>query len=198
MSMRWSRTPPYGIRYSPGDGGRGWTGGVKTFSGVNLITGDDRPFDPAPLLALGVPTILWGANHYADRLPPRPSWLIWNKRDGLTSNDFADCEMAWSSTRSPARLFSHRWNGAFRDSERGNKRVHPTQKPVHLMIWCLKQLGLPPGSMVLDPYAGSGTTGVACIKAGLKAILIESEARYIPIIHRRLRDAATPLFAGMS
>jgi site-specific DNA-methyltransferase (adenine-specific) len=186
--------PPYGIRYSPGDGGSPWTGGVKTFAGADLIRGDDRPFDPAHLLAKDVPTILWGANHYADKLPPRASWLIWDKRDGSTSNDFADCEMAWMSSGSPARLFSHRWQGAFRDSERGVKRVHPTQKPVRLMIWCLKQLVLPAGSLVLDPYAGSGTTAVACLKAGLRCIVIEKDPRYIEVIRRRLRDAATPLF----
>lgn len=189
--------PPYGIRYSPGGGGSPWTGGVKTFAGNDLLLGDDQPFDPAPLLALGVPTILWGANHYADKLPPRSSWLVWDKRDGSTSNDFADCEMAWLSSGSPARLFSHRWQGAFRDSERGKKRVHPTQKPVQLMIWCLKQLALPPGSIVLDPYAGSGTTGVACIKAGLRCILIEKDSRYIPVIHHRLNSAETPLFQGL-
>lgn len=189
--------PPYGIRYSPGDGGSPWTKGMKDFHGKNLVKGDDKPFDPEPILKLGVPTILWGGNHFADRLPPMPSWLVWDKRDGSTSNDFADCEMAWMSTGSPARLFSHRWQGAFRDSERGKKRVHPTQKPVQLMIWCLKQLKLLEGSVVLDPYAGSGTTAVACIKAGLRCILIEKEAKYIPVIIKRIKDAETPLFGGL-
>jgi site-specific DNA-methyltransferase (adenine-specific) len=187
--------PPYGIRYSPGDGGSPWTNGVKTFAGDDLIVGDDRPFDPSPLLAFGVPTILWGANHYADRLPPRPSWLVWDKRDGSTSNDFADCEMAWCSEKMPARLFSHRWQGAFRDSERGKPRLHPTQKPLALMMWCLSFL--PKDITVLDPFAGSGTTGVACMKTGRRAILMEVDPRYIPVIHRRLRDAATPLFDSL-
>ena len=179
--------PPYGIRYSPGAGGRGWTKGVKTFSGAELVRGDDRPFDPAALLALGVPTILWGANHYANALPPRDSWLIWDKREGACTNDFADCEMAWFSGGGPARVLRHLWNGAFRKSERGQTREHPTQKPIAVMEWCLGFL--PAASTILDPFMGSGTTGVACARLGRRFIGIEIEPRYFDIACRRIEDA---------
>ena len=108
--------PPYGIGYNPGDGGSPWTNGVKSFSGRNLITGDNKPFDPSHLLTFRS-IILWGANHYADKLPPISSWFIWDKRYDGVSNDFADCEMAWCSLGSPARVFRHVWQGAFRASE---------------------------------------------------------------------------------
>src|SRR5690606_34818674 len=104
--------------------------------------------------------VLFGANHFASRLPPTPTWLVWDKRRGTGSDSQADCEIAWSNLGGPARLFSHLWRGAIRDSERGVKRVHPTQKPVALMRWCLEQAR--PSGIVLDPFLGSGSTLVAC------------------------------------
>jgi site-specific DNA-methyltransferase (adenine-specific) len=189
--------PPYGINLSSRNGGS------RSKAALALddyrVEGDCRPFDPAPWLAFPK-VILWGANHYADRLPPRRSWLVWDKREGGTSDDQADCELAWTNLPGPERLFSHRWRGMIKASERSQKRVHPTQKPVALIAWCIKQLGLQPGDLVLDPYAGSGTTGLACLNAGLRCILIEKESRYIPVIGRRLDLARTPLFdeTGMS
>jgi site-specific DNA-methyltransferase (adenine-specific)/modification methylase len=187
--------PPYGIseRTDRASKGRGKLAPCNDFPPV---MGDDRPFDPAPWLQFPR-VILWGANHYGSRLPDASRWLVWDKRDGLNPNDNADCELAWTNLGGPARLFHHRWNGMIKDSEQAQKRVHPTQKPVRLMAWCLAQLNLPPGSLVVDPYAGSGSLGVACLKAGLRCILIEKDQRYIKVIKRRLADAATPLFAGV-
>ena len=122
--------PPYGIDYIHGVGG-GKLARSTSFANVKIV-GDDQPFDPAPWLDIDN-VILWGANHYADRLPPMPSWLIWDKRDGVCSNDQADCEMAWTNLGSPARVKRHLWNGMLKDSERGEIRVHPTQKPIAVM-----------------------------------------------------------------
>ena len=179
--------PPYGIGYSPGGGGKGWTNGVKTFSGKDIIIGDKEPFDPAPLLALRVPCILWGANHYADKLPAKDSWLIWDKREGFCQNDFADCEIAWFSEGGPARVFRHLWNGALRKSERGITRVHPTQKAIAVMEWCLSFL--PDARTILDPFMGSGTTGVACVKLGRKFTGIELDPDYFDIACKRIEEA---------
>lgn len=179
--------PPYGIKYSPGGGGRGWTNGIKTFAGSDLVRGDNQPFDPTMILSLGFPCILWGANHYADKLPPRDSWLVWDKREGTCNNDFADCELAWLSEGGPARVFRHLWNGAFRKSERGEIRVHPTQKAVAIMLWCVEFS--PSIATVLDPYMGSGTTGVACAKLGRKFIGIEIELKYFDIACKRIEQA---------
>ena len=181
--------PPYGIGYSPGGGGRGFRSqgppGVirKAFTGKDVVRGDDRPFDPAFLLALSLPTVLFGANHYADRLPASPSWLVWDKRDGLPSNDFADCEMAWTNLGGPARLFSHRWSGLTKDSERGQRRTHPTQKPVALMAWVIERC--PPG-LIIDPYAGSATTLMAAKRLSRRAVGIEIEERWCEDAANRL------------
>jgi site-specific DNA-methyltransferase (adenine-specific) len=132
--------PPYGIEFSRGAGGGGFGRKVhyhSTPDTLPIIKGDDRPFDPEPILALGVPTIMWGANHYADKLPTSARWLIWDKRRGTAVNDFADCEMAWTNLPGPARVLPHMWNGGLRDSEQGIPRVHKTQKAIVVMEWCL-------------------------------------------------------------
>ena len=185
--------PPYGIRYSPGGGGGGITDAngkryVKRFTGRDVVIGDDRPFDPAPILALGVPTMMWGANHYASRLPDMASWLVWDKRRGTLTNDFADCEIAWSNLRTPARCLPHLWNGALRDSERAIPRVHATQKPVRVMEWCIGHLPKA-AATILDPFMGSGTTLVACARMGLKGIGIEIDPDHFEIACRRVEEA---------
>ncbi len=184
--------PPYGIAYSPGGGGRGWggkgEGWGKSFAGDDLIAGDAEPFDPSSLLSLGLPTVLWGANHYADQLPPSPSWFVWDKRRGLVTNDFADCEMAWSNLGGPARLYAHLWYGVWRDSR--DERLHPAQKPLAVMRWLLERV--PPG-VVLDPFMGSGTTLRAAKDLGRGAIGIEIEERYCEIAARRLAQEAMAL-----
>ncbi len=172
--------PPYGIGYSPGGGGKGF--GVKTYSGKDLVIGDDKPFDPSHLLCYPE-IILWGANHYANRLPPSPTWLVWYKKPGIGPCDFADCELAWSNTGGPARVISHLWNGGIRASEQG-VHWHPTQKSLAVMRWVLGFCSetLP----VLDPYMGSGTTLVAAKNLNRPAIGIEIEEKYCEIAAKRL------------
>ncbi|HET6499029.1 MAG TPA: site-specific DNA-methyltransferase [Coriobacteriia bacterium] len=186
--------PPYGIGYSPGGGG----GGIrrrdrdgsryeKRFTGKDIVRGDETDFDPAPIIALGVPSILWGGNHYAARLPKSARWLVWDKRRGTTVNDFADCEMAWTNLDGPARLLAHMWNGMLRDSERGEARVHATQKPVAVMEWCLSFVA--DAQIILDPFMGSGMTGVACVNLGRRFIGIEIEPKYFDIACKRIEAA---------
>jgi site-specific DNA-methyltransferase (adenine-specific)/modification methylase len=176
---------PYGIGFSHGGGGG------KLAQSTNLhhmpIIGDDAPFNPDRIMAIGAPTILWGGNHFANSLPPSPSWLIWDKRCADYSNDQADCEMAWSNLGFPARMFRHVWNGMLRGAESKTPRVHPTQKPVALMEWCLGFL--PDAQTILDPFMGSGTTLVACAKLGRKGIGIELDRDYFDIACRRVEEA---------
>jgi site-specific DNA-methyltransferase (adenine-specific) len=177
--------PPYGIGYSHGVGGGKLARSTKFDH--HPVIGDNEPFDPAPFL--GFPRVaLFGANHFADRLPPSPNWLVWDKRDGVCSNDQADCEMAWTNLDGPARLTRHLWNGMLKASEKGEPRVHPTQKPVAVMEWVIR-LVAPAGGTILDPYMGSGTTGVAAIKQGRKFIGIEIDQQYFDIACRRVVDA---------
>ena len=110
-------------------------------------------------------------------------WVVWDKRDGLTSNDFADCELLYTSGTGVARLVRHRWSGALRDSERGEERLHPTQKPLVLMRWLIERID---AQTILDPFMGSGTTLRAAKDLGRRAIGIEIEERYCEIAVKRL------------
>ena len=173
--------PPYGISYSPNqNSSKAW--GNKTFVGSVVVAGDGEPFSPEPFLRFDN-VALFGANHFADRLPASSSWLVWDKRDGMTSNDFADCELVWTNLSSPARLIRHQWNGALRASEKGVPRVHPTQKPEAVMRWVIERF---PSATVLDPFMGSGTTLRAAKDLGRKAIGIEIEERYCEIAAQRM------------
>lgn len=162
--------PPYGISYNPsGPPGSKW-------HDVGGIVGDNCPFDPAPLLLAGVPTTLFGANHFASRLPDSSHWFVWDKRPGMASICFSDCELAWCSIDGPARMIRYKWNGRDRGPETG-EHWHPTQKPIEVMRWIIEKTTAP-GQVVLDPYMGSGTTGIACLQTGRKFIGIEIEERW--------------------
>lgn len=180
--------PPYGISFSHGSGGDGIGGGkyVSKFNGVPIL-GDDQPFDPAPLLNVAPIVVLWGANHFADKLPAASKWLIWDKRRGLTTNDFADCEIAWTNQKGVARLINHYWNGMMKDSEHGIPRVHPTQKPIVVMEWCIKQF--PDACTILDPFMGSGTTLVACERMGRMGTGIELDPQHFETACKRVDEA---------
>ena len=150
-----------------------------------VIEGDDKPFDPTVWLSYPE-VILFGANYFCDRLPPSSKWLVFDKRRGNTSDDNADCEIAWTNIKGPARLFSHLWRGMVRDSETGQKKVHPTQKPIPLMRWCIEQVK---AMTILDPYMGSGTTGVACLQLGRKFLGVEIDPVYFDTACRRIEAA---------
>lgn len=176
--------PPYGHGWkginSTALGGRNWSR-----RRAEAIEGHDREFDPSPLL--GFPeVILWGANHYANKLPNSAGWLVWDKRDGTAKNNLSDVEMAWHKTGGSARLFRHMWNGLCRDSEIGEHH-HPTQKAVAVMAWCLSFI--PTAQIILDPYMGSGTTGVAAVQAGREFLGIEIHEPYFQIACERIENA---------
>lgn len=131
------------------------------------------------MLAAAKNAIIFGGNYF--QLPPASKWLVWDK---LNSGDFADCELAWTNLPGAVRIFKHMWNGMLRDSERNTPRVHPTQKPVAVMAWCIEQAGMP--ETILDPFMGSGTTGVAAIQLGRKFIGIERDSKYFDIACSRI------------
>lgn len=171
--------PPYGIKYNPsGPKGSKW-------KDVTGIVGDDRPFDPAPILEAGVPTVLFGANNFASRLPDSRGWFVWDKRPGMKSLCFSDCELAWSSLNKPARMIRYVWSGNYRGPETKDPHWHPTQKPIEVMRRLIEYASKP-GQVVLDPYMGSGTTGVAALRAGRRFIGIEIEERWFNNAIRRI------------
>lgn len=140
-------------------------------------------------IAAGNHAIIFGGNYF--HLPPSRCWLVWDKQN---SGNFADCELAWTNLNKSVRRIYWQWNGFIRKGEMNKTgkgvsyRVHPTQKPVEVMKWCIDHL--PEGcSTILDPFMGSGTTGVACSKMGRKFIGIEIEPKYFDIACRRIEDA---------
>ena len=173
--------PPYGINYKAGESSQQ---GIQNF---DRIKDDDKPFDPSFFLHFP-DVICWGANHYARRLPEEyGQFYCWDKvcTNGLKVR-IAECEYAWHKNGTKPRVFRHLWSGAYRHSEAGEKSVHPTQKPVALMVWCLTLV--PDAKTILDPFAGSGTTLLAAKLEGRKAVGIEISERYCEIAANRLRQ----------
>jgi site-specific DNA-methyltransferase (adenine-specific) len=128
------------------------------------------------LVAQSVPSIVWGGNYFADLLPPSKGWLYWDK---LMGGDFADGELAWTSLDRALRKFTR--------CNKDHGKQHPTQKPIALMQWCLGFL--PNAETILDPFMGSGTTGVACVNLGRKFTGIELDPGYFDIACRRIEEA---------
>jgi site-specific DNA-methyltransferase (adenine-specific)/modification methylase len=186
--------PPYGMAYKSNyNKGIARADLVRKSGDFAPIAGDESPFDPAHLLAIGVPTVLWGANFFADRLPAGNKWLTWDKLAGKTPTPSAsDVEHAWTSERGPSRIFTHLWRGIMRAGEENVSRspkLHPNQKPVALMSWCLEQVKFT--GPVCDAYMGSGSTGIACMRAGIPFIGIESDPDHFETALRRLKAEGT-------
>jgi DNA modification methylase len=193
--------PPYGIRAASGTGGSNPARAHAAGLGRNVEARDFRPseWDNAPIAEellnrvrrAGRWQIIFGGNYYD--CPATSCWLIWDK---LNTGHFADCELAWTNLPTAVRRLRYLWNGAIRANGeiRGD---HPTQKPIGVMAWCLQQLPLGTRT-VLDPFAGSGTTGVACVRAGMAFTGIEREVRYFDAACRRIaEEVAKPrLFSG--
>ena len=133
---------------------------------------------------LELPSIVWGGNYFD--LPPHRAPLVWDKNNA--GRDFADFEMAWTNLDMVARRF------VFRPMNMDGGKQHPTQKPIALMEWCLGFL--PDARTILDPFAGSGTTLVACQRLGRQGIGIELDPDYFEIACKRVQDVVDrpPLF----
>lgn len=178
--------PPYGIAWETNYAEKGMSNAAQSGNYAPVI-GDGQPFDPSPFLGFPV-VVMFGANHFANRLPPSAGWIIWDKRDGVTPNDQSDCEMAWTNQDRAARIHRHLWMGMIKASERDSRRVHPVQKPVSLMAWILENY-TSPSDTILDPFMGSGTTGVACVQTGRNFIGIEIDPGYFAIAQKRIAEA---------
>ena len=150
------------------------------------IEGDDRPFDPALFVDLAPIVIMWGGNYYAQELPQSSGWLCWDKREGITRNTFADCELAWTNMDKPARVFHHLWNGLHKGSQHGERRTHPTEKPTALFeeigkMYC-------PDGLWLDVFAGTGAQMVAAERVGATCYAMEVEPLYVATLIQRMAD----------
>lgn len=184
--------PPYGMALNT-DGTRFSGGSIESQKrrspgkAYAAIRDDDKPFDPTPFL--GYPhVIMWGLNHFSERLP-QGGGLVWLKRNDDAFGTFlSDAELGWEKGKTGVFCFR-----SFPQSM-ATERVHPTQKPVDLMMWCIERTK----GTVLDPFMGSGSTGVACVKLGRPFVGIEIEPGYFDIACRRIEEATKQpdLFVG--
>lgn len=182
--------PPYGIKIDTANAARdrGFRPHDKKARARDFqaVYGDDAAFHPGHLLEIEN-LVLWGANNYADKLPPSPCWFCWDRKaDKAADSDITDCELAWvrGLPFKTVRKFSHMWAGFQRDSEVGERHQHPTQKPVALMEWCLGFF--PDADVVLDPYMGSAPVGAACMRLGRRFVGIEIDASHYETALRRI------------
>ena len=175
--------PQYGISHPTDYHSRGRSVLAKC-SDYLPVYGDDKPYDPSYILSLGLPTVLWGANHFCSRVPDSSGWLVWDKLrpDDL---DQSTCELAWTNFVKGVRRYKCLWNGMIRTEKQPLQ--HPTQKPVSLMVWVMSLRWTPTGT-VLDPYLGSGTTAIACERLKRKWIGIEIEEKYCEISAKRIEQ----------
>jgi DNA modification methylase len=123
----------------------------------------------------------WGGNYYAHTLPPSSCWLVWDKEN---TGNFADAELAWCSDKSAVRIFKHMWNGMLKASEHGQKRVHPSQKPVALAEWAFEKYGKEQ-DIIFDPFLGSGMSVIAAENLDRTVVGCELSPEYIDIIITR-------------
>jgi len=139
---------------------------------------------------MNIPMIFWGANHYAydAKLPNSKCWIAWNKQESNNHIDQADCELAWTNINSPARQFHHLWAGFRRDSEKGEKRVHPTQKPAELIVEIISHFKKIKSDKILDLFGGSGSTLIACEKMNKISFNMELDEKYCDVIINRWQN----------
>jgi len=191
--------PPYGVSVVGGGGkthfkGTVGGGGIVAANQYSNIIGDDTT-DTAELfyqvcMGEGINDfILWGGNYFTAFLPPSCCWLIWDKREDVPSNNFADCEIAWTNYNKPSRIYRHLWSGLLRKGNRKdelNGRVHPTQKPVGLAVNIMQDF---PADIYFDGFLGSGSFMVAAENVKKKMYGIEMDKDYCATILQRMLDA---------
>ncbi len=191
--------PPYGINYITRARGAGRTvGRCKTPMRERAyapILGDDEPFDPLHLMRFSR-LVLWGANHYADKLPPSSSWIFWDKREDTGPDTNGDGELAWSNLGGPIRTFRHLWRGTCRASETGVPHLYATQKPVKLSTYVFQRAKLKAGDLVFVPYLGSGPDLVAAREMGLRVLACDLSEEACAIAVARLRQETLPIFGA--
>jgi len=179
--------PPYGIGRDGSNESTGSHGGRKAyeFRGWDESPPPPEMFDV--LLKTGRFQIIWGANYFTKSLPPSMGWLFWDKGQRICGSDG---ELAYTNMQKALRVFTINRVAIAMDGA-----VHPTQKPVALMKWCIDQLPDDCGT-ILDPFAGSASTGVACVKTRRRFIGIEIDDHYFNVARKRIEQAITDYNGG--
>lgn len=183
--------PPYGIgvdRSMSAAGGTKYGAAMASKRQYEAKGWDDKPIGQVEIDLIkqaGKVQIIFGGNYFA--LPPSRCWLVWDKR---TNGEFADCELAWTNMDKVVKRIEWMWNGMLRKNQE-TRYEHPTQKPVGVMQWCIEQADMP--ETVLDPFMGSGSTGVACMNLDRCFVGIEIDRKYFDIACERIERAQQQL-----
>lgn len=177
--------PPYGIRQG-GDANhtRSVMATSKDYHAFNDSQAPDGEYF-SELRRVSKNQIIFGANHFVDKIPiPSSCWIVWDKENG--ENDFADCELAWTSFNKAVRKFSFRWQGMLQgDMKNKEHRIHPTQKPVALYKWLLNNYAND-GDTILDTHVGSASSLIACEDLGFKYVGFELDEIFYKESKKRL------------
>ena len=169
------------------------TPGVVQAKKYKPILNDDKPYDPTILLELNVDSIIWGANNFASKLPDSPKWLVWYKKpmNNANNDNFSDVELAWTNIKGKmCKMYHYLWSGLLREGNRKmelKERVHPTQKPVGLLINILKDY-TDVNMNILDLYGGSGSTLIACEETNRNCYMMELDPYYCQVIINRWEE----------
>jgi len=192
--------PPYGIGFDGHDQIIGKKGNDKGFSSKKLYDikewDKDRPTIEyfTELKRVSKNQIIWGGNYFADLLQPTKGWIYWDKKPNGENLTFSDGELAWTSFNKPLKAFSYGWIG-FGMLNSGERKIHPTQKPISLYKWILKNYAKE-GDRILDTHLGSGSIAIACHDYKFELTGTEIDAEYFKETCKRFSNhiAQTVLF----
>jgi len=178
--------PPYGVGRDKGFEGFGAFGAPIARKRYQGEWDNKRPeksyFDE--ILRSSNKSLIFGGNYFSDLLPVGNHWVVWDKKQTMPT--FGDCELVWTNVkRNSVKWITREWNGLLGKEE---NRQHATQKPLKIMKWLIVNY-TNEGDTILDPFMGSGTTGVACVQTGRNFIGIEIDPTYYAIAEKRIKDA---------
>lgn len=192
--------PPYGINFDGNTTVKGKGGKANTFSnkqhhdkkGWDTQRPADEYFDELQRVSRN--QIVWGGNYFADLLPPKKGWIFWDKKITNANNtNFSDGELAWTSFDCILRRFTYDWIGfGYLNNPQGEKKIHPTQKPVNLYKWLLKNYAKE-GDKILDTHLGSGSSRIAAHDMGFDFWGYEIDADYFRDQEKRFRQHTSQL-----
>lgn len=184
--------PPYGIDIPSNK-----IGGSKNASATKFVQVDswDKSIPSKDIFdeifRVSKNQVIFGGNYFTKYLPPTGSWVVWDKRCGITpQRSYADCELVWTSFNKPARIIRFLWDGFIQDKRNicKEKRLHPTMKPLEVMKDLIKMFSIE-GDIIMDPFSGSGSTLVACKQLNRYYIGSEINKEYVKICQSRLNQS---------
>ena len=183
--------PPYGIGYCNDEDGiisRGKPQAAK-LKLYKHFDDTERPpkeyFDE--LRRISQDQIIFGAQHYTDLLPKSSQWIIWDKIPSGCDKQFSGIELAWTSFEGSIRRFTYKWQGMLQGNMKNKeKRIHPTQKPIELYRWIIENFA--EQGNILDTHLGSGSSRIACHKAGLDFVGCEIDSDYFQAQEKRFNE----------